>query len=153
MNNSSCVNNCRYKYKYKENTKNMADCLKRILSPVTGCKKQKSWNKTREKYMPVKRSQNLAVTDWGSFYRDERLEEFLDSKGAFYNSNESDNDDETYNENNKQQQLPEGFVNSCYKIVSPILLQKLINDFAVCKHQKHLSGTLLHAGDVKNHIF
>ena len=39
-----------------------------------------------------------------------------------------------YNENNEEQQLPKGFANSCYKIVSPILLQKLINDFAVCKH-------------------
>ena len=54
----------------------------------------------------------------------------LDSKGAFYNGNESDDNDESYNENNEQQQLPEGFTNSCYKIVSPILLQKLINDFA-----------------------
>ena len=44
------------------------------------------------------------------------------------------------NENNEQQQLPEGFASSCYKIVSPILVQKLINDFAVCKHY---SGTLL----------
>ena len=44
-----------------------------------------------------------------------------------------------YHENNEQQQLREGFVTSCYKIVSPILLQKLINDFAVCKHY---SGTL-----------
>ena len=35
-----------------------------------------------------------------------------------------------YNENNEQQQLPESSANSCYKIVSPILLQKLINDFA-----------------------
>ena len=42
----------------------------------------------------------------------------------------------SYNEN---KQLPEGFANSCYKLVSPILLQKLINDFAVCKHY---SGTL-----------
>ena len=58
-----------------------------------------------------------------------------DSKGAFYNGNESDND-----ENNEQQQLLEGFANSCYKVVSPILLQKLINDCAVCKHY---SGTLL----------
>ena len=39
-----------------------------------------------------------------------------------------------FSENNEQQQLLEGFANSCYKIVSPILLQKLINDFAVCKH-------------------
>ena len=37
-------------------------------------------------------------------------------------------------ENNEQQQLSESFGNSCYKIVSPILLQELINDFAVCKH-------------------
>ena len=32
--------------------------------------------------------------------------------------------------NNEQQQLSEGFANICYKIVSPILLQELINDFA-----------------------
>ena len=30
----------------------------------------------------------------------------------------------SYNENNKQQQLREDFVNSCNKLVSPILLQK-----------------------------
>ena len=46
-------------------------------------------------------------------------------------------------------QLPEGFVNSCYKIVSPILLQELINDFIVCKH---CDGTLLLVEDV-NHGF
>ena len=44
------------------------------------------------------------------------------------------------NENNEQQQLAEGFASSCYKTVSPILVPKLINDFAVCKHY---SGTLL----------
>ena len=44
----------------------------------------------------------------------------------------------TASENNKQQQLSEGFANSCYKIVSPILLQDLINNFVVCKH---CSGT------------
>ena len=40
-------------------------------------------------------------------------------------------------ENNEQQQLSEGFVDICYNIllqVSPILLEELINDFAVCKH-------------------
>ena len=37
-------------------------------------------------------------------------------------------------ENNGQQQLSEGFANICYKIISPILLQELINNFAVCKH-------------------
>ena len=42
-------------------------------------------------------------------------------------------------ENNEQQQLSEGFANSCYKIVSPILLQELIKDFAICKL---CSGTL-----------
>ena len=97
--------------------------------------------------MPVKRRQNLAETDKGSYYKEEWLEEFLDSKGAFYNGNESDNNDESYNENNEQQQLPEGFANSCYKIVSPILLQKLINDFAVCRHY---SGTLLLVEDVSH---
>ena len=115
---------------------------KRILGPFTGCKKRKAWNKTRETCMPVKRRQNWADTDRGL--------EFLDSKGAFYNVNESDNDDENYNEYNGQQQLPEGFASSCYKIVTPILLQKLINDFAVCKHQKHCSGALLLAKDVSH---
>ena len=42
-------------------------------------------------------------------------------------------------ENDESQQLTEGFANSCYKI-SPILLQELINGFAVCKH---CIGTLL----------
>ena len=98
----------------------MSDGLKRTLSSFTECKKWKAWNKAREKYMPLKRRQNLAETDRGSYYKEERLEEFLDSKGAFYNGNESDNDDESYHENNKQQQLREGFANSCYKIVPPI---------------------------------
>ena len=43
-------------------------------------------------------------------------------------------------ENNEQQQLFDGFANICYKIVSPILLQELVNDFDVCKL---CSGTLL----------
>ena len=60
--------------------------------------------------MLVKRRQNLGVTDRASY---------LDSKGAFYNGNESDNDDESYHESNEQKQLPEGFSNSCYKIVPP----------------------------------
>ena len=44
-------------------------------------------------------------------------------------------------ENNEQQQLPD----ACYKIVSTILLQKLINGFAVCKH---CSGTFSLVEDV-----
>ena len=71
----------------------MPDGRKRILGPFTGHEKRKAWNKTRVKYMPVIRSQNLAETDKGSYYREEWLEEFLDSKGAFYNGNESDNNE------------------------------------------------------------
>ena len=41
--------------------------------------------------MPLKRRQNLSETDRGSYYKEEWLEEFLDSKGEFYNGN----DDET----------------------------------------------------------
>ena len=48
-------------------------------------------------------------------------------------------------ENDEQKQLSEGFPNSCYKIVSPILPQELINNFAVGKHH---SGTLLIVADV-----
>ena len=65
--------------------------------------------------MSVKRRQNLAVTDRASYYKEKRLEE-----GAFYNGNESENDDESYHENNEQQQLSKGFANICYKIVPPI---------------------------------
>ena len=100
--------------------------------------------------MLLKRRQNLPETDGASYYKEKRLEEFLDSEGPFYNGNESDNDDESYNEDNEQQQLPEGFANSFYKIVSPILIWKLINDFAVCKHRKYCSGTLLLAEDVSH---
>ena len=41
----------------------MPDGCKRILVPYTRRKKQKAWRKTRVKYMPVKRRQNLAETD------------------------------------------------------------------------------------------
>ena len=70
--------------------------------------------------MPVKRRQNLAVTDRGSYYKEERLEEFSDNKGVYYNGNESDNDYKNYHENNEQQQLLKSFTNSYYKIVPPI---------------------------------
>ena len=49
----------------------MSDGRKKILSPFTGRKNRKAWNKTREKYMPVKRRQNLAETDRGSHYKEE----------------------------------------------------------------------------------
>ena len=41
----------------------MPDSCKRILGPFTRRKKRKAWNKSRVKYMPVKRRQNLAETD------------------------------------------------------------------------------------------
>ena len=74
----------------------MPDGRKGILGLFTGLKKRKAWNKTRVKYMPVKRRQNLVETGKGSYYKEEWLEEFLDSKGAFYNSNESDNNSESF---------------------------------------------------------
>ena len=59
------------------------------------------------------------------------------------NGNESDdcdNDDENYNKNNEKQQFSFGFAHNCYKIVSPILVEELMKDFAVCKH---CSGTFI----------
>ena len=52
--------------------------------------------------MPVKRRQNWAKTDRRSYYKEEWSEKLLASKGAFYNDNESDNVDESYNESNEQ---------------------------------------------------
>ena len=97
----------------------MSEGRKRILSPFTGRRKRKAW-KTRETYMPLKRRWNLAETDRGSYYKEEWIDKFLDSKGAFYNSNESQWC-ESYNENNEQHQLPKRFDNNCFKIVSLIL--------------------------------
>ena len=90
----------------------MSDGRKRILSPFTGRKEWKAWNKTREKYVPVKRRQSLVETGRGSYYKQERLQEFWDSKFTFYNGNESDKIMMRV-ENNEQQHLP----------VFPILLQ------------------------------
>ena len=41
----------------------MSDGRKLILSPFTERKKRKAWNKTREKYMPIK-----IYADMGSYY-------------------------------------------------------------------------------------
>ena len=49
-----------------------------------------------------------------------------------------DNNDESYNENIEQQQLTEGFAINCYKIISPILLQKLVNDLMILNDFKIL---------------
>ena len=67
----------------------------------TGSKKRKAWNKTRGKYIPEERRQNLARTDKGTYYNQEEwLGEFLDDKGAFYDGSESDvsENDENYTE-------------------------------------------------------
>ena len=47
----------------------MSDGHKLILTPFTRRKKQKAWNKTRERYMPVKRRQ--IETGKGSYYNKE----------------------------------------------------------------------------------
>ena len=90
----------------------MPDGHIRILNAFTGLKKQKAC-KTREKYMPAQRRQHLAKTGRESYYKEESLHKTLDSKGAFYKDNESDNDDESENKNNEHQQLWKGFANSC----------------------------------------
>ena len=66
----------------------MSEGRKRIVSPFTGHRKRKAW-KTREAYMPLKRRSNLAETNRGSYYKEEWMDKFLESKSAFYNSNES----------------------------------------------------------------
>ena len=43
----------------------MSGGRKRILSPFTGHKRRRAWIKTREKYMPEEKRQNLAKTDKG----------------------------------------------------------------------------------------
>ena len=100
--------------------------------------------------MPEKRKYNLAEAGRGLYYNQKKwLREFLDNNVMFYNgieSDDSDNDDKNYNENMKavvhtcsskwvflEISLSNGFFNSCYKIVSRILLQELISNFAVCK--------------------
>ena len=75
----------------------MPDGRKRILGPITGRKKWKAWNKTRVKYVPVKRRQNFCWNRQGIIlYKEEWSEEYLDSKGAFYNGNESDYNNESF---------------------------------------------------------
>ena len=74
----------------------MPDDRKRILGPFTGRRKRKAWNKTRVKYMPVRRRQNLAETNRESYYNEKWLEELLDGRGAFYNGNEKDNNNESF---------------------------------------------------------
>ena len=46
----------------------MSDGCKLILSPFTERKKRKVWNKAKEKYVPLKRGQDLAETGRASCY-------------------------------------------------------------------------------------
>ena len=99
----------------------MSHCGKQILSPFTGSKIQKAWNKISENCMQKETRHNLAEKVRESYCNlKEWSEEFRDNKGAFYNGRESDNsdndDDENYNENNEH-----CFSNNCYKIVLSIL--------------------------------
>ena len=47
----------------------MSDGRKRILSPFTGRKKRKAWNKSGEKYMSEESRQNLAEKDRGNVFQ------------------------------------------------------------------------------------
>ena len=59
----------------------MSDGRKRILIPFTVRKKWKAWNKTREKYAPVKKKTIfIAETDREPYYKEEWLKILLDSK-------------------------------------------------------------------------
>ena len=113
---------------------------------LPGVKKWKVGNKTKEKYMLVRR-QNLAETERGSYYKEEWLKEFL--KVIIMIT-------VILKIINSSSYRREDFANSCYKIVSTIFLQKLINDFAV---SRHYCGTGLLVEDVshgfwnENYIF
>ena len=106
----------------------MPDDLKQILSPIAGHKKAKAWNQTREKYMPVKRRQNLTN---GDHFTQRNGQNNFQTVKVHFTMVMKDNNDESYNENNEQQQLTEGFAINCYKIISPNLLQKLVNDLMI----------------------
>ena len=68
----------------------MSDGRKIILSPFTRRKKQKAWNKTRDKYMPDERRQNLAEIDRDHITKQEEwLVAFLDDKSAFLQDRDS----------------------------------------------------------------
>ena len=116
----------------------MPDGRKRILGPFTGRKKRKAWNKTRVKYICRQKEDNIQLKQTRDHITKRNCQKkFYTVKVHFYN---------------EQQQLLEDFANSYYKIlkiVSPILLQKLVNGFAVCKRY---SGTLLLVENV-SHVF
>ena len=97
----------------------MSDSRKRVH--LLCVENEKLGRREKNNYMPIKGRQNLAETD-----RDHIIKR---------------------NGQKQQQQLPKGFAESCYKTVSLTLVQKLINNFGVCKH---CSGTLLIVEDVSH---
>ena len=115
----------------------MSDVRNRILIPFTGRKNVKLGIRL-QKNICWKKADTIYWKQTGSYYnQEERLKELLDNKDGFYNgseSDDSDNDDEIYNENNEQQQVSEDFANNYCKMISPVLLQELINDPAL-NHQ------------------
>ena len=79
----------------------MADGGKLILSPFPRHKKRKAWNKTREKYILVKRRQ--IETDRGSNYNKEDRWNYCQMVKVHFSMVMKVY--ENYNENNEQQQL------------------------------------------------
>ena len=112
---------------------------KRVLNPFGGRKKRIPPNKKQRTVMTKEKRQNLTDMDRGSYYNQEEwLKEFLEDKGIFYNDDDSES--ETYDNesssdgDDEKEKVCESLNNNRLKIVPPLLLQELINDFAVCKH-------------------
>ena len=137
----------------------MSDGRKRILSPLTGRKKRAAWIRLEKKIHRQKQDKIQGKQVGERETKEEWLEDFLYSKGAFYHLMKM----------TMMMRVIMKIRNSCSyrrvllvvaaKTVSPILLQNLINDFAICKHQKHCSRTLLlvenvsHGFGNQNYIF
>ena len=66
----------------------MSDGCKQILSPFTGRKKRKAWNKIKDKHIPAKRRQNITETNKKHITKRNDQKNFLDSKDRLYNGNE-----------------------------------------------------------------
>ena len=126
--------------RYKKTSK-MSDGCKLILSPFTGHKKWKAWNKTKEKYVLVKEDRLKQIGDHITIKR--MVSKYFQMIKVHFSMvmkvmimimmmriiMKIMNSSSYFR-----------VVNKCYKMVSPVLLQELINDFAICKY---CSGTLL----------
>ena len=63
---------------------------------LLGVKSEKLGIRLEKNVWQQKRRQHLIETDRGSCYKGDWLEKFFDGKGAFYNVNESDNNNEGF---------------------------------------------------------